>query len=59
MKTVSIELTLTLKEIMAKSNVNRVHMVNEGELNRVSVNQVHSITKGFLQVHSVNQASIG
>ena len=58
MKTISIELTQGLKEIMEENNVKRVHMVIEGKLDRVSANQVHSVTKIFLQVRSVDRASI-
>ena len=55
----STELTWVSKEIVAKNCVNRVHMVNEGKLDRVSANWVHSVTKGFFQVHSFNWASVG
>ena len=35
------------KEILVGNSVNRVLMVNEGKLVRVSVNRVHLIAKGF------------
>ena len=53
-KTVSTELTRASKEIMEENSVNRVHMVNKGNLDKFSANRAHSVTKGFLQVHSVN-----
>ena len=55
----STELTRASKEIIAENSVNRVFMVNEGKLVRVSINEVHSVAKGFLQVCNVNQASVG
>ena len=55
----STELTRASKEIMAKNSVNRVPMVNEGKLVRVSINRVHSIAKGFVQVRSVYRAPVG
>ena len=55
----STELTRASKEIMVENSVDRVSMVSEEKLDRVSVNQVNSVIKGFLQVHSVNRAPIG